>query len=225
VFVPLAEETGLVVPMGAQVLRRAVDQLAEWQREIPGLDPDFTMAVNISARQLDDGDLVGEVLDALGHSGVRPRHLLLEITETALMADLDHGLAALAGLRAAGVRLAVDDFGTGYSSLSYLKQFPISVLKVDRTFVAGLPAEHDQAIVGAVIALADAFGQLVVAEGVETEEQAAILRRLGCPAAQGWHFHVPVEPAVMATVLAGMPRREHALRLWDDGLPNVPPPI
>jgi diguanylate cyclase (GGDEF)-like protein len=189
-FIELAEESGLIVDLGAWVLAEACRQTGVWHRSRP--DFRLTIRVNLSARQIAQPDLVAMVVRALEGGGIEPSSLCLEITETALMADPAAGLKVLQDLRSLGVRLAIDDFGTGYSSLSYLKRFPVDVLKIDRSFVDGLGDDpEDTAIVTAIISLARALGLRVVAEGVETKRQLAELRRLGCDRAQGFMFARP----------------------------------
>jgi diguanylate cyclase (GGDEF)-like protein/PAS domain S-box-containing protein len=191
-FITVAEATGLIVPLGAQILRRACADAAAWQRVRP--DETCTVAVNVSARQLRNQSLVSVVRDALAASGLPPHLLCLEVTESSLMED--SAAEVLHRIRALGVHVAIDDFGTGYSSLSYLKRLPVDQLKIDRSFVAevGCSAE-DVAIVAAVIAVADAISADVVAEGVEGEGQADTLAALGCRVAQGflWSPAVPAD--------------------------------
>jgi len=189
-FVPVAEDSGLILPIGVWVLREAALQLRRWKDQHPGTK--ITVAVNLSARQLADPGLPGEVADAIAGAGIDPADLKLEITESAVMEDAAWSQAALESLCQLGVQLVIDDFGTGYSSLSYLKQFPVHQLKVDRSFVSGLHSgTEDWAIVEAVISMARALQLEVVAEGVETPEQASTLMRLGCTAAQGFLFAEP----------------------------------
>jgi diguanylate cyclase (GGDEF)-like protein/PAS domain S-box-containing protein len=191
-FIPLAEEAGLITPIGAWVLEEACGQTRRWLDEHPEV-PDFSISVNLSARQLLLPDLVGQVVDVLDRTGLDASRLTLEITETVLMEDVDFSIDRLLGLKELGVRLAVDDFGTGYSSLSYLKQFPVDTLKVDRSFVDGLGTDpHDSSIVAAVVALADALDLVALAEGVETRLHVAELRSLGCRLAQGFHYARPL---------------------------------
>jgi len=190
-FVDLAEETGLVVPIGEWALEQACLQITEWNAH----GNELTMSVNLSPRQLAEAALPDRVADVLRRTGVRPDAIWLEITENTLMRDAESTTTALGALRALGVHLAVDDFGTGYSSMTYLKRFPVEALKVDRSFVDGLGRDpEDSAICTAVISLAHALGLRAVAEGVETPEQLAELRTLGCEMAQGYLFGKP-EPA------------------------------
>jgi diguanylate cyclase (GGDEF)-like protein/PAS domain S-box-containing protein len=192
-FIPLAEEAGLIMPIGAWVLEEACRQTAVWRDEHPGSP--FSIAVNLSARQLLLPDLVDQVVAVLEQAGLDPSHLTLEITESVLMEDVDFSIERLLGLKALGVRLAVDDFGTGYSSLSYLKQLPMDTLKVDRSFVDGLGTDpHDSSIVAAVVALAEALDLVALAEGVESRLHVAELKSLGCQFAQGFHYARPLLP-------------------------------
>ena len=187
-FIPAAEDTGLIVPIGAFVLRTACNDIAAWNRSHPDR-PAVSVAVNLSARQLVSSGLTELVAGALEDSGLDPGLLCLEITESVLMEDGLASRVALLALKALGVQLAVDDFGTGYSSLLYLRQFPIDLLKVDRSFVAGLGhSPQDSAIVAAVVGLAQGLELAAVAEGVESSEQAFRLAELGCELAQGYHW-------------------------------------
>jgi len=191
-FIPLAEETGLIVPLGAWVLEQAALQAARWQLQQDG---DFVVAINLSARQLAEPDLVERVADVIARTGVQPSNLCFEITETVLMADADAVMRIIDRVRGLGVRFAIDDFGTGYSSLGYLKRFAVDTVKIDRAFIDGLADdEGDRAIVSAVIGLAHALGLRVVAEGVESEAQLSALVALGCDEAQGYFF-APPQPA------------------------------
>jgi diguanylate cyclase (GGDEF)-like protein len=184
-FIPIAEESGLVIPLGARVLADGCNQLARWTGE--GVAHDLTVSINVSARQLTHADLVLAVTAALNSSGADPSRLCLEITETALMDDVDTAIRVLRKLRSIGVQVWVDDFGTGYSSLLYLRRLPLDVLKIDHSFVAGVAAEsEDQAIVSGIVNLAHGLGLTALAEGVETPEQAEVLRQLGCDLAQGF---------------------------------------
>ncbi len=194
-FIPFAERSGLIIQMGAWVVREACRQGARWQRanrsaHVP------TMSVNVSGRQLShSAHLVGTVREALSDSGLDPGALILEVTESALMEDAEAALRVVEQLKSLGVRIAIDDFGTGYSSLLYLKRFPVDLLKVDRSFTAGLGGNReDSAIVRSVIDLAHAFDIAAVAEGIETRAQLTELQRLGCHYGQGFLWS-PGKPA------------------------------
>ncbi len=190
-FVGLAEETGLVVPIGSWALEESCRQAEYWHSH----GSDVTISVNLSPRQLAEPGLPNDVARVLQATRVRPDLVWLEITETALMRDAESAVRALGALRSLGVHLAVDDFGTGYSSMTYLKRFPVEALKVDRTFVDGIGRDpEDSAICTAVVSLAHALGLRAVAEGVETPEQLAELRTLGCELAQGYLFGRPAPP-------------------------------
>jgi diguanylate cyclase (GGDEF)-like protein/PAS domain S-box-containing protein len=192
-FIPIAEETGLIVSIGAWVLTRACEDAVRWNEQF-GVDSAVGVAVNLSARQISHPDLVPTVVRALEVTGLAPHLLRLEITETALMEEGDDGVATLKALDALGVHLCVDDFGTGYSSLMYLRRYPVRVLKVDRFFIAGLGKNsEDEAIAVAVIALAHSLGLSATAEGIETVEQLERLRALDCDSGQGylWSRAVP----------------------------------
>ena len=194
-FVPVAEESGLIIPIGSWVLDEACEQVRRWV-EAGWTANGASVEVNLSARQIDHPDVVATVEMALRRSGIAPERLTLEITESALMDDARWTLRVLRALKDLGVTLAIDDFGTGYSSLGYLQRFPLDVLKIDKSFVAGLGAEAGGSeIVGAVVGLAHALGLEVVAEGVETEGQLQELHRLGCDFAQGFLFSRPVHAA------------------------------
>ena len=190
-FVPVAEDSGHIVPIGRWVLAEATRTAARWQRAHPGSP--LSMAVNVSARQLAEGTLLEHVAEALTDSGIAPSSLVLEVTETALVTDPDAVAERLSELRALGTRLALDDFGTGYSSLSYLRQFDVDVLKIDRSFVTLLDGTTDAAIVHGLVQLGRTLGLEVVAEGVETEAQRDRLREERCDLAQGWLFAKPLE--------------------------------
>ena len=196
-FIPLAEETGLIAPLGRWVLGEACRQAAAWA----AAGTPVTIAVNLTAREFQSPALATEVAAALAAAGLAAAWLGLEITESLAMHDVAATIATLTALGALGVQVAIDDFGTGYSSLAYLKRLPVRALKIDKTFVDGLGTEaEDTAIVAAIVTLAHTLGLRVVAEGVETAAQAAQLRALGCDAAQGYHFARPL-PAVEATAL------------------------
>ena len=200
-FIPLAEETGLIIPIGRWVLEEACRQGQRWRlRHRDG--PVLSVSVNVSARQLQT-DLALTVAAALEDSGFEPQWLCIELTESSVMRDVDSAITTLEAVKALGVRISVDDFGTGYSSLAYLKRIPADELKVDKSFVDGLGTDpHDTAIVAAVVASAHALGLSVVAEGVETAQNVASLVRLGCEFAQGFHYSRPVPPAAIDCILA-----------------------
>ena len=194
-FIPLAEETGLIVPLGAAILRAACGHVAGWKRAHPELSS-LSLSVNLSARQLMTLELREAIKQILDETGLPAQDLCLEITESVLLEDADSSAWALGELKALGIRIAVDDFGTGYSSLTYLKRFPVDTLKIDRSFVAGLvgPGGHqgDRAIVAGIIDVAHAFGMTTVAEGVESADQKAYLKALGCEHAQGYLWRPPM---------------------------------
>ena len=202
-FVPLAEDTGLITELGAQVLREACRQTAQWRRT-PGL-ADLTVSVNLSPRQLQEPRLLEDVQQALTASGLPAGALVLEITESLLVRDVQQASDRLNSLKALGVRLAVDDFGTGYSSLSYLSRLPVDILKVDKAFVAGI-ADEDSAgkLAWAVLALAASLDLETVAEGVETPEQAEALLAQGCTHLQGFLYSRPVPAAVLPGTAAAL---------------------
>jgi EAL domain-containing protein (putative c-di-GMP-specific phosphodiesterase class I) len=190
----VAEESGLVVPMGELVLEEACRRAVEWQREFP-LTPPLAVSVNLSGRQLRRPDLHEVVGQALAESGLPASSLGLDITETVYIGALEANTAALDRLMALGVRVSLDDFGSGYSSLSYLKRLPTDILKIDRSFTRGLGLEaEDTAIVQTVVDLAHILGMEVVAEGVEIGEQETLLREMGCDFGQGFHFSRPLPP-------------------------------
>jgi diguanylate cyclase (GGDEF)-like protein/PAS domain S-box-containing protein len=197
-FVPVAEESGLVIPMGEQILREACLRAKEWQEENPRIPP-LVMSVNLSASQLSRWDLADTVERVLGETGLEGSRLALDVTETVYVKVLAANTAILDRLRGLGVRFSIDDFGTGYSSLSYLKRLPADAIKIDKSFVKGLGEDvEDTAVVRMVIELAHTLSLEVIAEGVETEEQAALLKEMGCDFAQGYHFSKPL-PAEAAS--------------------------
>jgi diguanylate cyclase (GGDEF)-like protein/PAS domain S-box-containing protein len=220
-FIAAAEDTGLIVELGATVLMDACAEVARWIRIAPEL-AGLSVSVNISARQLVRSELISVVREALAVSALDPSQLCLELTESVLLDDALFSARALGELKDLGVRIGVDDFGTGYSSLTYLQRFPVDTLKVDRSFVEGLgsgpnAARGDRAIVAGVIDLAHAFGLTTVAEGVETPKQLATLRALGCEQAQGYYWSPPISgPDALAWILAA--RGEH---LMPEALPHT----
>ena len=199
-FIPMAEETGAIVPIGAWVLDEACRQNKAWQAA--GLPP-ITVCVNVSPRQFRERAFAGVVAEALSKSGLEPKYLELELTESLIMQDADQARAMMGEMQRLGVHLAIDDFGTGYSSLSALKKFPVTRLKIDRSFVKELPDdENDKAVTTAVISLARKLNMRVIAEGVETAEQIAFLRDNGCDEMQGFHFSKPVEAGEIEALLS-----------------------
>ena len=222
-FIGLAEETGLIIPMGAEVLRAACTQAATWhvakQHRAGAVHRQLTLSVNLAPRQLLHPSLYDVVGGALTTSGLRPEQLCLEITESVLLSDAEASARALARLRSLGVTIAVDDFGTGFSSLTYLKQFPVDVLKIDRSFVEGLGRDSsDRAIVASVVDLAHAFGLTTIAEGVETLEQLDELRTIGCEQGQGYLWSRPLPAEAATSWLA-----QHTVPRWaamTDGQPS-----
>jgi diguanylate cyclase (GGDEF)-like protein len=214
-FIPVAEETGLIVEIGAWVMQEACRQLAEWRGAVDGGDHLF-VAVNISARQLRDEGLIATVQEALLAHRLPPGALHLELTESLLMEKPGDAAELLNRLRRVGVRLAIDDFGTGYSSLAYLQRFSVDVVKIDRSFVDGVerPDSSEESLVAAIVAMAGALRVTTVAEGVETSAQAHRLHELGCDIAQGYHYARPLPaeevPAVVARLGTGR-RRLHAV--------------
>ena len=203
-FIPLAEETDLIIPLGAVVLEKACRQAREWRDQWPG--ERLVMSVNLSPRQFSDPNLVSSIAAVLRDTGLEPSALELEITETAVMDRSEAGMRALADLRALGVRLVLDDFGTGYSSLAYLRHLPLDTIKVDRSFVTELDErDPNVAIVQAVLSLAHGLGVNVVAEGIETETQMTRLRELGCDLGQGYLWSRPLPVAGAAALLTASP--------------------
>jgi diguanylate cyclase (GGDEF)-like protein/PAS domain S-box-containing protein len=189
-FIPMAEETGLIVPIGDWVLREACRQNKAWQNA--GLPP-VAVSVNVSARQFREKNLVARVAGVLDESGLDAKHLELEVTESLIMQDVDLAVSTMAALRRLGVQLSIDDFGTGYSSLSALKSFPVSRLKIDKSFIDDLLADgNDKAVANAIISLGRTLNLRVIAEGVETEAQAAFLRSVHCDEMQGYLFSKPL---------------------------------
>jgi diguanylate cyclase (GGDEF)-like protein/PAS domain S-box-containing protein len=204
-FLSVAEETGLIVPLGEWVVNETCRQLAEWQGrpETAGLH----VSLNLSARELTHPDVVSTVLQCVRESGVDPQALTIEVTESTAMADGDSGFRALRDLSSEGIRVAIDDFGTGYSSLEQLRRMPVDIVKVDRSFVSGMSADStDREIVAAVVGMGRALKLIVVAEGIETTEQAEVLRELGCDIGQGYLFAKPMPADEMDELArAGLP--------------------
>jgi EAL domain-containing protein (putative c-di-GMP-specific phosphodiesterase class I) len=199
-FIPVLEETGLIVAAGEWVIEQACRDIKAWQDASLAAVP---IAVNLSARQFRQQDLDARIRHIVESAGVAAQMIELEITESQLMQDPDHAIRVMRALSDSGIRIAIDDFGTGYSSLAYLTRFPVSSLKIDRSFVADVLSDPAHAaIVRAIIDMAHTLGFIVVAEGVETEQQAAFLRGLGCEQAQGYFFHRPMPAADFAALLS-----------------------
>jgi diguanylate cyclase (GGDEF)-like protein len=209
-FVSMAEDTGLIVPIGRWVLHAACQAVRDWQRRYPLARQPF-ISVNLSVRQLQQSDLLEDVVGALDASGLDPAGLMLEITESVLVVDEEATIERLNGLRQLGVHLAVDDFGTGYSSLAYLRRLPVDTLKLAKPFVDGLTRGAEQAALAhAILRMADVLGLTVVAEGIEQETQALELEALGCPYGQGFHFARPLDQFAVEALLAAERARRPA---------------
>ena len=213
-FIPIAEESGLIVPIGDWALREACRQNKAWQDA--GLPP-IVVSVNVSARQFRENHIVCAVAQALAESALEPKYLELELTESLVMQDVDRAIETMKELRGLGVRLSIDDFGTGYSSLSALKRFPVERLKIDRSFIQDLPGDEDDcAVASAVISLGQKLNLRVIAEGVETAQQVAFLRDNHCDEIQGFHFSRPVVadaiPALLLRSAVAAPPRSSRKR-------------
>ncbi|MFL6207981.1 MAG: putative bifunctional diguanylate cyclase/phosphodiesterase [Pyrinomonadaceae bacterium] len=192
-FIPIAEETGLIIPLGEWVLREACAQMERWQKIFPA-DPPLVVSVNLSGKQFIQQDLIKNVACIIEETGIDPKGLKLEITESMVMDNVEQATEMLRQLRALGLKLSIDDFGTGYSSLSYLHRFPVDTLKIDRSFVTRMTDNNENLeIVRTIITLAQTLGMDVVAEGVETKEQLSMLHTLGCEHGQGYYFSKPVD--------------------------------
>jgi PAS domain S-box-containing protein len=191
-FIPVADETGLILPLNRALLREACQQLRKWQSQF-AFDPPLSMSVNLAPRQFNQPELLDEIATILRETGVSPSALNFEIMETIAMGDADRALSILSDLKALGVRLSIDDFGTGYSSLSRLPRFPIDALKIDRSFIVNMSSDHEsREIVRLIIMIAHSVGLKVVAEGTETKDQIGELKKLGCEMAQGYFYSPPV---------------------------------
>ena len=198
VFIPIAEETGLIIPIGAWVLEQACQQLSQWQRT----DPLMSVAVNLSMRQVMSPDILEQIRGVLKSTRIRPESLCLELTESVFMEDIDQCAEILAGLKNLGVQLSLDDFGTGYSSLSYLSRFPFDIVKIDQSFIRGLGANpHDTALVAAILSMAEALGLSVTAEGIEDQSQLTALEEMGCQLGQGFFLDRPMPAEAMNQLL------------------------
>jgi EAL domain-containing protein (putative c-di-GMP-specific phosphodiesterase class I) len=198
-FIPILEETGMIVETGRWVLHHACMQAATWRRD----GRPFVVSVNVSMRQLESDVLVADVRDALAASGLDPSELVLEVTETALMRDVDATVERLARLKMLGVKIAIDDFGTGYSSLAYIRRFPVDILKIDRSFTAGMGEDAEAlAIVRTLVQLGCALGLVTLAEGIENAGQLERLQAEDCEIGQGYHFARPMDPAEISALVA-----------------------
>ena len=204
-FIPLAEETGLIVPIGRWVIFEACKQGAVLHRRFPRKPP-LTISVNLSVKQLQSDSIIDDVREALQLTELEPSALVLEITETVMMADPDTASSRLDELKELGVRIAMDDFGTGYSSLSYLSRLPVDILKMDRSFLAA--GNSDSGLAAAIIAIGERLGLEVVAEGIEQPEQIGALRDLGCELGQGFFFARPMPQVDLVTYLDDESDRE-----------------
>jgi EAL domain-containing protein (putative c-di-GMP-specific phosphodiesterase class I) len=205
-FIPVAEESGLIVALGTHVLRESCAQLALWRERLEA--PPSYVSVNVAGPQLERNDFVDVVAATLEETGLEPGALVLEVTESALIRDTDGSARRLKALRALGVRLAIDDFGTGYSSLSYLRRFPMDVLKIDKSFIDGLAGDDGHApLVDAMIRMASSLSLSVVAEGIEEESQVAALSALRCELGQGYLFARPQSADELERTLAGAAAR------------------
>jgi EAL domain-containing protein (putative c-di-GMP-specific phosphodiesterase class I) len=210
-FIPIAEETGLICPIGLWVLREACAQLSLWRRGFKHYR-DLGISVNVSARQFYSVDFVKKVEETLNEFGIEPNRVKLEVTETAMLSDLDRVTVVFDQLRAMGVRIAIDDFGTGYSSMAYLSRLPVDTLKIDRSFVSTLGGDaRIDGVVRAMIAMARTLGLDVTSEGIETDEQLTVLRSLGCDSGQEYLFARPLTALGVAQYLSA-PRHEPLYR-------------
>jgi EAL domain-containing protein (putative c-di-GMP-specific phosphodiesterase class I) len=219
-FIPFAEATGLIVPIGRWVLREGCRQAVVIHRQAPS-DPPLTMSINISVNQLHHSDIVADVRDALADSGLDPASLTLEITETVMMSNADLAEQRLQELKELGVQIALDDFGTGYSSLGYLARFPVDIIKMDRSFLVEGSLPVSSGLATAVIGLGKTFELDVVAEGIEFPEQWSTLRDLGCELGQGFYFARPMDPGAAVAFL----REAANVSSSDSSLRHGPDPV
>lgn len=206
-FIPMAEETGLIVPLGLWVLQQACIQMREWENRFNGAVDHLSVSINLSGKQFQHRDLVQQVSAVLQETNVDPAKIRLEITESTLMQNAETAASMLLKLKALNVKLYIDDFGTGYSSFSYLHRFPFDTLKIDRSFVARMDVgEENTEIVRAMLTLAKNLGKDVIAEGIETARQLQLLRELGCQSGQGFLFSQPLEPEAVEKLIVSQPR-------------------
>jgi diguanylate cyclase (GGDEF)-like protein/PAS domain S-box-containing protein len=200
-FIPVAEETGLIIPIGQWVLREACEQLRAWQEQFPS-EPPLSISVNLSGKQLSQPDLIDRISKILDETGLAPESLNIEITESAIIENIDAAATTLKRIKALGIRLSLDDFGTGYSSLSYLHRFPIDTLKIDRSFVSRINLPKNTEIVRTILTLASNLGMDVVAEGVETRDQILQLTGLNCEYVQGYLLSKPIDGRAMRELIS-----------------------
>ncbi len=220
-FIPVADETGIILAINRQLMHEACRQLLSWHKLFPS-DPPLSLSVNVSPKQFAQPDLAAQISQLLRQNGMDPRFVDLEITETIAMADAEKSTGMLSELKALGVGLDIDDFGTGYSSLSRLQSFRVDTLKIDRIFVSRMdsdPETHE--IVRVIINLAHSLGLKVVAEGVETQAQFDLLKKLGCERAQGYLFSKPVDHNTILKLLATNRAESVALRSKTAGSPSA----
>jgi len=217
-FIPLADETGLIVPLGKWILEEACMQASAWQTEY-GLDKSLSITVNVASRQFFDDTLLETVKNALAKSELPPRSLVLEITESTMLVNTEATIKTLTALKRLGIRLAIDDFGTGYSSLSYLQRFPVDILKIDKSFVDQIASGKEGAAVAkAIITMSETLHLRTIAEGIESASQQTELQNLGCELGQGYLFAKPLRKADMNEFL-----RRSALNEKES--PSVVPPL
>jgi EAL domain-containing protein (putative c-di-GMP-specific phosphodiesterase class I) len=201
VFIPVAERSGLIVPIGSWVLATGCLEAVSWHRRYPAEQPLY-VSLNVSARQFSHPSFIGHVSEALQESGIRPELVKIELTESVAMNDAPGTEQTMAQLRALGVKLSIDDFGTGYSSLSYLRRFSVDTLKIDQSFVSTMEGgPENSAIVSAIVTLGQNLGLQVVAEGVETSSQLEKLKSIGCDAVQGYFFSKPIPSHAIKTLV------------------------
>jgi diguanylate cyclase len=217
-FIPLAEETGLIVPIGEWVLRQACEQSVTWQQQ--GFSP-IRVSVNLSVRQFLRNNFIENVERLLKETGMDPTRLELELTESIAMHNEDYVISKLKALRSIGIQIAIDDFGTGYSSLSYIKKLPINTLKIDKFFLSEIKSDSDdEEITSTIIAMAQSMKLKVIAEGVETKEQFHYLQKQNCNEAQGYLFSKPVTEKEMSSLLNKMDNEVAAGLIRDDNEPG-----